>query len=212
MKRLILATLLLISYSAFSQVEIQSERIPEKQFLGFQKGKIYMKDGKVLTGEVSYDYVYTSPVKFRADDKAKPEKVKLSDIKAFTVKTDSFVQMNNFKLERPYRYFTDKFMEWEQGFWKVMITGYVNLYKFHFKQENQAIDGYFLTRKKDNYKAIQVVRTYKQQLFMAEMSAYFSDCPEVSSPIVTEQQSFTRIIDIVTKYNACKVEQAKPVE
>ena len=65
----------------------------------WKTGKYFDHNGNSVEGLISYGYSQNLKFKFKANDSSKEMKIKASEVHGFVVEQDSFIVLNNFKID-----------------------------------------------------------------------------------------------------------------
>lgn len=180
----------------------------------WQEGSYVDKNEQVHTGFISYAYSQNPKFKFKATEGAREKKVKATDILGFVIKQDSFVVMNNIKIDARESAASGNI---PVDFVQVVETGYLTLYR-HYTSVYHGGDSYstthgsslgagssniietYIIKKPDSGALLTIYsepKTYQKQLIEV-----FQNDPVLLFKISQGEMTYSDLPDLVRSYNA----------
>ncbi|MEQ9286695.1 MAG: hypothetical protein RIG77_07290 [Cyclobacteriaceae bacterium] len=180
----------------------------------WQEGSYVDRNNQVHTGFISYAYSQNPKFKFKSGESARERKVKATDIKGFVIQQDSFVVMNNIKIDARESAASGNI---PVDFVQVVETGYLTLYR-HYTSVYHGGDSYSTTHgssigagssniietyiiKKPESGALLTIysepKTYQKQLLEV-----FQNDPELLFKISQGEVKYSELPELVKSYNA----------
>ena len=205
MKSFILSLILItLSFVIKGQIRTGNGMVYEDDPLpiGYVMGKVYKKDGSVITGLVRASNI-EDKVRFKYEEGNDHIEFTPNDLVAFKAKNDSFATISNFNLET-FGTYGKKF--YETGFAKVLINGPITLFK-HYSQQSLnnlrivKIETYIIGRKEENFIRLITIPTIDRYEFNQVTSEFFKRNIPLSAEIKSGKYNFLDLRLIVKAYN-----------